>query len=165
MVSAELLRSLLQYDPETGLFTWIRVASPQSRVSVGDIAGCVDSRGYVVITIGGRQYRAHRLAWLWINGAWPSSEIDHIDVNPSNNRWANLRLASPSTNGANKRRSSNNKSGFKGVSFHARDRKWRSQICVAGHRIHLGDFATAEAAHAAYIAAANKHFHEFGRGV
>ena len=163
-VRPEELRGLLRYDQETGLLTWrVRVSNS---VRAGTVAGTVDKKGYTVIGIARRYYKAHRLAWLYMTGSWPEDQIDHADGDKSNNRWFNLRAATASTNKANSRAYRRNQSGFKGV--HRLRHKgqmsgWRAQIRVNYQLIHLGTFDTAEAAHAAYADAARKHFGEFGR--
>jgi hypothetical protein len=154
------LLEILHYDSETGKFRWIE---PVSRsIKPGDIAGRTDSEGYRLITIKGRAYRAHQLAWFYRTGKWCTVMIDHRDGDPSNNRWDNLRPATVSQNNANRRPNRNNKSGFKGVVRH-RIGRWCARIKKNGRRYHLGSFATPEEAHAAYVAAARKLFGEFAR--
>jgi hypothetical protein len=160
-VSYARLRGLLEYDSATGEFRWLKRASRS--IHVGDLAGNLDaSSGYRDITIEGRSYRAHQLAWLYMTGKWCAGAIDHRDRNPSNNRWDNLRRATVSQNNANRRRHKNNACGFKGVTPIPSGR-WRASIYKNRRRRHLGIFATPEAAHAAYVAAARKLFGEFAR--
>jgi len=123
----------------------------------------IEKDGYQRIRIDGHIYRAHRLAFLYMTGKWPSVWLDHEDVNRSNNRWANLRKTTPSFNIANSPRGRGNKSGLKGAYWHKREQKWRAQIGVNRRTIHLGRFDTAEDAHAAYFAAATIHFGKFAR--
>jgi hypothetical protein len=159
-VSHARLRELLEYDSATGEFRWRqRVSRP---IRVGDIAGTLEINGYRKITIEGRQYRAHHLAWFYITGEWRAGLIDHRDGNRSNNRWDNLRRATQSQNCANRRLARNNRCGFKGVTGDESGR-WRAGIHKDGRRYHLGVFATAEDAHAAYVAAARALFGEFAR--
>ncbi|MCI0598744.1 MAG: HNH endonuclease [Beijerinckiaceae bacterium] len=160
MITTERLREVLAYDPDTGVFTW-RVA--RGRQSAGPEAGSLDGRGYRQIRIDGRRYQAHRLAWLYMAGAWPKDEIDHVNMDCADNRFENLREATRSQNQANIRAQSNNTSGFKGVCWHKRDRRWEAKIMVCGRKKHLGYFDTPKAAHAAYVAAAKLHFKEFAR--
>jgi hypothetical protein len=155
------VRRLLDYDPETGVFTWLVSAG---RVRAGGAAGSMN-RGYREIRIDRRNYAAHRLAWLYMTGERPSHEIDHINGDPGDNRIINLRPATSSQNKANARKRSRNTSGWKGVSWHARDRKWRAMIGVAGRQQHLGYFDCPAEAHAAYVRAAEHHFGEFARTV
>jgi hypothetical protein len=165
-LTQEQLRDLLHYDPETGIFRRIKIVAPQSRVCIGDVAGCNDGHGYIRIKIGGnagRAYGAHRLAWLYMTGEWPKCEIDHIDLNPSNNRWSNLREANRSTNIANTRKRSDNRSGVKGVYWNEEGRKWRAEINAHKRRIFLGAFSSLDEAKAAYEAAALEHYGEFAR--
>lgn len=167
MINSSDLRELLHYDPETGVFRRIKIVAPQSRVNIGDVAGCADGQGYIRIKLGGRSgrsYAAHRLAWLYMTGSWPNGEIDHIDLNPSNNRWSNLRLATRSTNIANTRKRADNMSGAKGVyRGEGRKRPWRAEITVHKKRIFIGAFATIDEAKAAYDACALKYYGEFAR--
>jgi hypothetical protein len=156
-VSRARLRALLDYDSKTGEFRWRK---RRGAVKPGDIAGTL-MQGYRKIMIDGRTYAAHHLAWLYKKGNWCSQMIDHRDFDPSNNCWTNLRRATRSQNSANRRVSSNNACGLKGVSPE-RDR-WRATICKNRRRYHLGKFATPQAAHAAYAKAARKLFGEFAR--
>ena len=161
LITAERLRELLHYDPETGIFR--RLAVPTNRVKSCDIAGTPDDKGYLLIKIDLRMYKAHRLAWLYMTGAWPEDKIDHIDLDKANNRFVNLREATDSQNEANKRMLRNNTSGYRGVSWHKRDKKWIAQIWVAGKKRHLGYSDCPAAAHFAYIVAADMAFGEFAR--
>jgi hypothetical protein len=161
MLMHERLREVLHYDAETGEFRWIVAAGP--RAKIGAIAGSFDKNGYRVIRIDGRAYKAHRLARFYITGAWPPAQIDHADLDKTNNRFSNLREATGSQNQWNQRAYSNNKSGLKGVSWDKQHSKWLAQIKVYGKVRHLGRFTTPEAAHAAYVAAAAEHFSEFSR--
>lgn len=167
MLAAQELRELLHYDPDTGIFTRIKIVAPQSRIRVGDVAGSKNHDGYWRIKLGGRAgrvYGAHRLAWLYMTGKWPEVEIDHIDLDPSNNRWSNLREANRSTNIANTRRRSDNTSGFKGVyRGEGKARPWRAEISLHKKRIFIGAFETMEEAKAAYDARAIEHYGEFAR--
>jgi hypothetical protein len=151
-LTADDVRALLDYDPETGVFTW------KAR---GTVAGC-ESRGYLVIRIGRTTQRAHRLAWLLTYGEWPS-QIDHRDGNRSNNAISNLRLASTAQNSQNAKLRADSSTGFKGVSVCNFTGRFRAYINVDNKRVHLGRFNTAEEAGEAYKAAALKHFGEFAR--
>jgi HNH endonuclease/AP2 domain len=154
------LRDLLHYDSETGEFRWRKRLSRSTHA--GDAAGTPEGSGYRKITIEGRQYAAHQLAWLYMTGKWCSVIIDHRDGDRSNNRWANLRRATQSQNCANRSRHRNNRSGFKGVT-RTDSGRWRAGIQKNGRGYNLGLFATPQEAHAAYAAAARKLFGEFAR--
>jgi hypothetical protein len=157
-LTAERLRELLSYDPETGNFKW-RVTKGRARA--GDRAGCIYTRGYAYIRIGGAAYKAHRLAWLYVHGHWPKEFIDHINGHRADNRLVNLREANRIQNFANSRLSCSNTSGFKGVSWDKRWRKWISSIGSSGRTVYLGWFDTPEEAHSAYMAEARKLHGEF----
>src|SRR5205823_6060710 len=96
MLTVKRLRKVLSYAPTTGIFRW--KVSAGSRAPVGAIAGARNGRGYHQIRIGGRPYSASRLAWLYMTGKWPNSEISYINGKPSDTRWANLREATSSQN-------------------------------------------------------------------
>lgn len=148
--SAEYLRSVLHYDPETGVFT--RLVRLAHRVQIGDVAGCI-SHGYMRIGILGVQYYAHILAFIYMTGTRPRGEIDHLNGTRSDNRWSNLRDVPPVINKQNVRfaRSNNKSCGLLGVT---RDKKqWRASIKVEKRLMHLGTFDTPEAAHDAYLKA------------
>lgn len=164
MITHERLKELLSYDPLTGVFLW---KVKRSNKMPGDVAGCNKNRNYTVIYVEGRFYRAHRLAWFYMTGEWPSTFLDHRDLNKHNNAFANLREATKSQNQANIGVIKSNVSGFKGVSrYRAGDsygKPWQAGIRENGRSRHLGHFATREDAHAAYVAAAEKLFGEFAR--
>ena len=96
MLTANRLRKVLSYAPATGIFRW--KVSASTRAPVGTIAGSKNGRGYHQIRIGGRPYSASRLAWLYMTGKWPNSEISYLNGKPSDTRWANLREATSSPN-------------------------------------------------------------------
>jgi len=106
---------------------------------------------------------ANRLAVFWMTGRWPKKFVDHKDVDNSNDRWSNLRHATPKQNGANQKLRSNNTTGFKGVSRTTGCDRFSAGIRVDGHRKHLGCFRTPELAHEAYKRAAKKFFGKFAR--
>ena len=96
MLTPKRLRKVLSYASTTGIFRW--KVSASSRAPVGFIAGAKNGRGYHQIRIDGRPYSASRLAWLYMTGKWPNSEISYINGKPSDTRWANLREATSSQN-------------------------------------------------------------------
>lgn len=158
-LSADYVRSLFRYEPETGLL--IRIAGHKSWI--GTVAGC-GRHGYQRVKIGYRSVAAHRIAWVIVTGEWPAVEIDHIDLNKSNNRWSNLRLATHSENQSNCRAYSCNTTGVKGVypAPHTSG-KYISAIRKNGKRRHLGTFLSVQEAGAAYERAVALVHGEFGR--
>lgn len=163
-VTAERVREVFDYNPETGELTYRRTRGGTR--SKGDAAGWICRRslrrggGYRVTSFNGREYGVHQLVWLWWHGRAARGHIDHINLDRADNRIENLRECSPSENMANRRKQANNSSGLKGVSYHKAAGKWRATIKLR----HLGLFETPEAAHAAYCAAAADEFGEFARG-
>lgn len=149
-LTAERLRELLDYDPETGRFTWRVRRGPVP--AGGKAGGRPDGSGYSQIRVDGRLHLAHRLAWLYMTGDQPPVEVDHRDTDPMNNRWSNLRASTRSGNNQNVRRARrNNSSGYLGVS--PRDGRWLAQIHANGKKRWLGLFDTPELAHGAYLKA------------
>ena len=150
-IEQDLLKELLNYDPETGVFTW---AVDRQRYKAGTVAGSVNSHGYIQIGINGRTYKAHRLAWVYMYGGIPKGlTIDHINRTKIDNRLSNLRLATYAEQGQNLTLSVNNTSGYPGVSWQKSHNKWRARIMVNRKGISLGYFDTPEAANDARIKA------------
>jgi hypothetical protein len=136
MLTAERLRSLMRYEPDTGLFFWKNHSVP---------AGCFDGHGYRVICVDGRLHRAHRLAWLYRHGKMPNGDIDHIDGDRCNNRIANLRDVCRSRNLLNRHSPRpENRLGIIGV--RKKRSKYEARIQFRGKRIALGTYATPEQA-------------------
>ena len=160
-LTAARLRKLLDYDPATGVFTRRTLIGKRARL--GAPTGLVNDRGYVLITVDGRRYRAHHLAWLHVYGVWPASRLDHRDLSRANNRIRNLRLATGSQNQANRGKQANNTSGYKGVYWIARENKWLAKIVRHGRQFHIGLFDDPRAAHAAYCKKARDLHGEFAR--
>ena len=150
MLTQDRLQELLNYDPDSGLFTWLKSIS--RRVKAGEVAGGLSTGGYIRIRIDGKKYKAHRLAWLYTLGNWPSDYIDHINGIRNDNRIVNLREATNAENKQNQRVANvNNKTGLLGVSFHRKSGKFIARITVNGIRIGIGNFDNAEEAHQAYL--------------
>jgi hypothetical protein len=163
MLTADRLRELYNYDPETGIFTHRKSRRGRS-TKAGRVAGCSsNSHGRQTVGADGKVYLAYRLAWLYVTGQWPASDVDHINGDKSDNRFSNLRLATVSQNLANAKKPVTNTSGYKGVSWNKNAKKWRSMIKRDGKVTHLGYFETPEAAHAAYMNKAREFFGEFAR--
>ena len=161
------LREKLSYDPLTGLFTWPKRRRTGRLNSHADFpAGHRKTGkygGYIVIRLNFQLYRAHRLAWFYVHGEWPNGEIDHINSDPTDNRIANLRIATSSGQRMNSRRRSDNTSGTKGVWYDKRRSKWIAEVMVDGKKHHIGQFATLLEAKGARIAAAERLHGEFAR--
>lgn len=136
-LTAERLRNLLDYDPATGLFRY-KVSKGPARA--GEVAGTVGNHGYVQIRARGKKHLAHRLAWLYVHGVWPRDYLDHKNRDKTDNRIANLRECCQCENMQNRKIGSNNKSGCKGVNWHAATGTWQARITVNKVRIQLGWF-------------------------
>lgn len=154
-LSAEKVRELFSYDPSTGVLT--RNVKTNSNAKAGSVAGTTSS-AYITVSIDGKLYPAHRLAWLHTFGVWPAHHIDHIDGDKKNNKLANLRDVTRSTNMQNRKSAqSNNQSGLAGAMKNGSG--WMARIRVAGANKYLGTFATAPQAHDAYLKA-KRELHE-----
>lgn len=149
MVSREYLQKLYHYDPATGVWTRARNFGQWTK---GAVAGSVTRYGYVYLKIGGHGFMAHRLAWLYMTGQWPSGDIDHINGERADNRWNNLREATRKQNAANSKKRKNH--GVKGV--HLISGKWVALIHRDGRNERLGSFDTIEEAAAARRVAAEQ---------
>ncbi len=160
LIKSYEVREWLDYEPKTGVFRWRRKPKRWS-INVGDVAGFDQKTGHRAITIQGRSYYAHRLAWLWMTGEWPAGQIDHRDLNPANNRWENLREATHSQNNMNHRVRRDSATGLKGVVAHRG--RFLARITADKRTRHLGTFRTAAEAHAAYRAAVETVHGQFGR--
>lgn len=162
-LTADLVRKFLAYDPQSGVFTWLRGTG---KARPGEVAGCLNERiGYIIIGVCGHQEYAHRLAWLYVHGSLPQHAIDHINGNKTDNRIENLRDI-PHWGNAQNRRSSRarhigNRSDLVGAHWSERDQSWTSRIKTHDQQTYLGTFRTAEEAHAAYVTAKRK-LHQFG---
>jgi hypothetical protein len=154
---ASVLKDLLAYDLHTGAFVWkerrpehfeaTEARTPEwacrwwnSRFA-GQTAGFTDPNGYLLIRIGGVDYRAHRMAWVYIHGSEPDT-IDHVDGNRANNRIGNLRNVDATGNARNAKRRDDNASGTTGVGFYPKTSKWRARINRGGKTVLLGYFGT-----------------------
>ena len=176
VIDANHLRLLFDYEPTTGIVRHKRREPDQFRPHQmgtdklssiwnekhsGKIAGSVNADGYRRILIYKRTYLAHRVVWAFFYGTWPTKHLDHINGNRDDNRIENLREASARENMHNRKLQADNTTGFKGV---IRDGyRFRARIKVNGKQTSLGSFKTAEEAHTAYCAAADKHYGEFAR--
>lgn len=154
-VSLDRLRSSLDYNPDTGVFLW--KISPVNSVSVGSRAGTLRLDGYRAISIDRRQHLEHVLAWLYMTGSYSDTEIDHINIDKADNKWANLRSATLSQNRLNVPRRRDNTSGFKGVSYHKATKSYSARIQIDGKRIELGRRRTAGEAAILYADACATH--------
>jgi len=159
VLSPAELRERMSYDPETGIFVWLQCGRPQR---IGTKVGSLNDKGYLCTQFvtragGNRQFKMHRLAWLYMMDSWPEIEVDHINLDKADNRWRNLRSVSRSENMCNRNTFANNTSGQKGVNYHIRRRAWAARIQRGGKRISLGYFEEKDAAIQAYRAAVDKY--------
>jgi hypothetical protein len=160
--TAERVRELFDYDPRTGLLT---NKIGRARARAGSVAGTRRKDGYWSVSIDGSgHFLVHRVIWLWVTGEWPTHEVDHEDTDRGNNKWLNLREATPLQNKANQPVSKCNGSGVKGAFFHPQTGKFRARIQVGGKQKSLGLHATAQLAGDAYLKAARSIHGEYARG-
>lgn len=145
------LKELLHYDIDTGEFFW---KISRGAGTKGEKAGYVNNLGYVCMSVDGRRYAGHRLAWFYVNGNWPEQQLDHINRVKTDNRIVNLREVSTAENNQNTSLLCNNTSGYRGVHWCKRYSKWEAKIKHNKRTRYLGRFEHAEDAYAAYLAAA-----------
>lgn len=159
ILTAARVREALDYQPQTGAFyRKMRTAQAHQVGDRADFPAFGSLKGYMTVALDGRKWLAHRLAWLHVYGDWPVGPIDHLNRDSSDNRIENLRIATAQENAQNKRRArKDSQSGLMGAVWLAANKKFRARIQVDGKSIHVGMFATAEEAHAAYLAAKQKY--------
>lgn len=151
-LTAERLRSIVSYDPNTGRM--VRTVDVSSRGRAGNVLGTLGPDGYLYVRIDLHTYMLHRLAWLYMTGSWPAFEIDHINTTRDDNRFCNLREATSKQNKHNTSCHKRNPISVKGVSWHKPRQKWRARLHHNGKEMHLGLFNTIEEARAVYAAEA-----------
>lgn len=157
-ITQERVKQVFSYDEKTGDLFW-RV-NKSSCVRVGRKAGSVNARGHVNVHLDGIMCAAHQLVYLMFHGHVPK-EIDHINRVKTDNRIENLRECTSTGNKGNIGLLSNNKSGFRGVSFNNRSQMWHAQIKIKGKQTYLGRYDDPKEAALVYNEAAKKHFGEF----
>ena len=162
MLTQEELKELLNYNPETGIFTRAINSGRNDRWKKGSVAGYLDdSNGYIKVSLLGKRYYAHRLAWLYVHGEFPVNKIDHENHDRTDNRIINIRLASDSQNAMNCSKQVNNTSGTTGVVWDKDLLKWAARIMVNRKCLYLGVFVDIELAKNARKQAEVKYgFHE-----
>ena len=163
---AEELRQIFRYDPETGVITY---AHDRRKKRAGDVAGIFhrsDQRRTIWVSLkaGRRSFHSSRVAWAMMTGSLPET-VDHKNGDHSDDRWENLRAATPLQQQWNRGLTSRNTSGFVGVSK-AGKKGWCAKLFFKGEQFQLGTFKTKVEAHDAYVAASKKlrgEFHPEGR--
>ena len=174
MITQDLLKELLQYNPETGLFTWRKrdrrhFKSDQSwnrfnTVYAGKLVGSKKTGGYMQTRIFGKIYTLHRLVFLWVNGAFPKNQVDHVNRVTSDNRWSNLRMVSQGENLRNQKKYKNNSSGVTGVTKGV-GCAWVARINVDGRLVTLGTYKKKEDAVRARYDANRKYMYHANHGI
>ena len=178
MLTQKILKELIDYNPDTGVFTWLERDEKLFKKardckawnnklagkSAGSITKCYSGKSYLETRILGGRHFLHRLAFLYVNGSLPASEVDHIDGDGTNNKWCNLRSVSHQDNGKNVRLRVDNKSGVCGVILDKVNLKWQAYIIVDSKQIHLGRFKNLEDAKTAREDANKKYGFHSGHG-
>ena len=152
MITQLELKEILDYNPETGVFTW--KINKAYHIKIGSIAGSLKPTGYIQITINKKQYLAHRLAWLYVYGEWPKNQIDHVHGTEKGNSINNLRKVTHKQNQQNKKCHRAGK--LLGCSYVKSTKKWKSYIRFNGKQRHLGYFETELEAHNRHLQELNK---------
>ena len=155
----EAMRQSLSYDPSTGELRWAR---RKRAITLGQIAGHRQPDGYIAVSVDGVRRKAHHIAWFLHYGVWPSTQVDHWDHDPSNNRISNLRLATGSQNMHNRRGAHRgNSTGVLGVTFYKATSQYRVFLKANGKNMYLGAYSTIEAAREVRLAAERKYHGDF----
>jgi hypothetical protein len=147
MIDQKKLKEILIYNDQSGFFTWKISAG---RAINGNIAGTEMRDGYRSITIEGKHYMEHRLAWLYMYGVMPKNYIDHINGFVSDNRILNLRECLHAENHQNRKLQNNNTTGYTGV-VKTKNGKYEAKIKCNGKKTHIGTFDSALIAYNAYL--------------
>ena len=158
MLTQDELKALLDYDSETGVFTWKRIGKFHKQQ--GKEAGTLDIDGSIRIQLNGRRYLAHRLAWLYQYGCFPPNLLDHKDCVRSNNAINNLRKATYYENALNQAVRKNNKLGLRGV-VQISNERFSTKATFQGKQTYLGTFNTPEEASLVYREFCSKNHGEF----
>lgn len=164
-LTAEAVRSILDYDATLGVLRWKPNPNRLPRWNTKHAcktAGYVSPLGYVQVRIEGSLYSAHRLIWLIVYGEWPE-EIDHISGDPTDNRIGNLRACTHAENSCNRKKQSNNTNGFAGVRFRPHHGKWEGRINRGGKTVWRAYFDSAQEAAAARRVALAEFHGDFAR--
>lgn len=171
--SVDYLHQCFTYNPESGVLTWkVRprdhFASEWSwtvfnKTWAGNETGTPSKHGYLKVCLNGKTLLAHHIVWCLCTGDWSTTELDHIDGVPQNNRIENLRQATDSQQAINRGKPKNNTSGFKGVYWHQPANRWYAQITKEGKTKHLGFFDNPEQAHLVRLVAAEQIHGEYAR--
>ncbi|SER52034.1 MULTISPECIES: HNH endonuclease [Pseudomonas] len=157
-LTQEILKTCLKYEPETGIFYHL---PKRGLMRPGEVAGSPTTNGYIQITVKGKGYQSHRLAWLYMTGSFPADQIDHINGIKTDNRWQNLREATKAQNQANIRTRKDSRSGIKGVRWDRSTGKWLAEIRANNKVIHVGRFKSLDDAVREIRDARNKHHGDF----
>lgn len=160
-LTMDRLKEFLAYYPDAGIFVWQKTSN-RNGGKAGTQAGYLRD-GYLVIKLDRRAYMAHRLAYFYMHGKWPSHQIDHISGDRLDNRAVNLRPATNTQNRWNVGTYKNNSSGIRGVCWKPNIKRWVARIGTLEGRKTLGTFKTKEEAAAVYADAARKYHGEFAR--
>lgn len=152
MITVDEVRRVFHYDPSTGVFMRIEGGLGIKRKHVNVPLGCPGRKGHLRVGYQGTLYRVHRLIWLYMTGSWPTDQIDHVNRNPSDNRWSNLRQATHAENIWNQR----SKNRRRGVYVCKWTGRYSSTIRHNGKSIWLGRFDTADEASTAYEEASKR---------
>ena len=154
--SVDYLRDCLAYDPESGVLTWLE--RPENHFSnlrahrtfmvrwAGKPAGSLTTQGYLIVSLFGSSYLAHRLAWAIHYGAWPTKCVDHINCVKDDNRLCNLRDVESKVNDLGRAKYRTNSSGVTGIAWLQASKKWKVTVGFRGKKYYLGLYRDLEEA-------------------
>ena len=131
MLTQERLKELFHYEEETGVFTRVKISGKKCN-PIGSVCGSLDIYGYLTIRIDNKQYKLHRLAFLYMTGSFPALQVDHVNRKRNDNRWCNLREVNASENAMNRKLNINSISKSTGVTRRTNRKIWVAQAMVNG---------------------------------
>lgn len=146
MIDAATLKTFVAYNPDTGEFVRLKGTGKGAKLGTVTLGSVDTSTGYRRVCVGGRQYYAHRLAWLYMSGVWPEDQIDHINHDRADNRFCNLRPANNAQNNQRSAARADSDTGVLGVCWHKRAGKYMAQIQHLGKTVYLGLHSSLESA-------------------
>lgn len=146
MLTQARLKQLLHYDSDSGIFYWKVSGNGRTAGAVAGSVTTANGNQYIVISVDGKAYLAHRLAFVYMLGKFPDNIVDHGDNNGTNNAWNNLTDTTHAANLQSDNIPARGISGVKGVYWQEKAKRWSATYVRHGERHYLGLFDTVAAA-------------------
>ena len=152
----ETILRRLSYNKETGSVIWLDGKRAGRKIYN------TSCDGYHRLKILGSTYYLHRVCWFLHYREWPTSHLDHVNGDKTDNRIVNLRVASSTQNSANRSLAVNNTTGHKGVVYLENISKYMVRV-GSSPRVLVGYFENLDDAAKAYNDAAKELYGEYAR--